>query len=86
MNHTDWDAVIVAPFGKLGIQTEIVDDSLMVRQIVYLDHSEKLKPARTDLAKEVENQFSNILKIQTSFLICLLSLLVRLFNSEYGLR
>lgn len=62
MKHTEWDAVIAAPFGKLGIQTEVVDDSLMVSQIVYLEHGEKIKPAKTDLAKEVETQFKQYFK------------------------
>lgn len=56
-----WDAVIAAPFGKLGIRTEVVDGSLMVSQLVYLDN-EKLQSPRTDLAKELERQFNHYFK------------------------
>lgn len=52
----DWDAVIAAPFGRLGIETELVDGSLMISQICYLPPTVKLQRARTALAQEVEDQ------------------------------
>lgn len=52
----EWDAVIAAPFGRLGIQTAMVDESLMVSQISYLPPDTALKPAKTELAREVGRQ------------------------------
>ena len=52
----NWDAVIAAPFGRLGIETELVDGSLMVSQICYLPKTTTLQRPRTALAKEVERQ------------------------------
>lgn len=60
-----WDAVIAAPFGKLGILTEMVDGSLMVSQLVYLGDDELLKSPETDLAKELEKQFKSYFKHPT---------------------
>jgi methylated-DNA-[protein]-cysteine S-methyltransferase len=60
-----WDAVIAAPFGKLGILTEIVDGSLMVSHLVYLGGDELLKPPETYLAKELERQFKSYFKHPT---------------------
>ena len=57
-----WDAGIAAPFGKLGIRTEMVDASLMVSELVYLDSNESLKSPRTLLAKEIEKQFKSYFK------------------------
>jgi methylated-DNA-[protein]-cysteine S-methyltransferase len=57
-----WDAVIAAPFGRLGVQTEMVDGSLMISQVVYLDHDQALKPPKTALAKELETQFNRYFK------------------------
>lgn len=51
-----WDAVISAPFGHLGIVTEVVDGSLMVAQICYLTQKTILMKAQTELGKEVKNQ------------------------------
>jgi methylated-DNA-[protein]-cysteine S-methyltransferase len=58
----DWDAVINAPFGHMGIQTELVEQSLMVSQIAYLPADVKLKSAKTDLAKEVARQCKHYFK------------------------
>ena len=52
----NWDAVIAAPFGRLGIETELVDGSLMVSQICYLPPETPLQRPQTALAKEVERQ------------------------------
>jgi hypothetical protein len=30
----DWAAIYAAPFGKIGVQTEMVDQSLMLSRIV----------------------------------------------------
>ena len=48
--------VISAPFGKLGIQTEMVDGSLMVTKISYLSLLTRLQAPNNDLAKEVVRQ------------------------------
>ena len=48
--------VIAAPFGRLGISTELVDGSLMLSGIDYLPHDAKLSPPRNALAKEVAFQ------------------------------
>ena len=48
--------VISAPFGKLGIQTEMVDGSLMVTKISYLSLQTRLQAPNNDLAKEVAHQ------------------------------
>ncbi len=52
----DWDAVIEAPFGRLGIETGLVDGSLMVTQICYLTKKSGLQTPKTRLGKEVERQ------------------------------
>ncbi len=52
----DWDAVIHAPFGRLGIRTELVDHSLMVSEICYLPATTALQRASTQLAREVARQ------------------------------
>ncbi|QWD87189.1 methylated-DNA--[protein]-cysteine S-methyltransferase [Polynucleobacter paludilacus] len=48
--------VIQAPFGRLGIWTEVVDGSLMLAKIDYLPIQSKLIPPRNLLAKEVQRQ------------------------------
>lgn len=48
--------VIAAPFGRLGIQTEIVDGSLMVANIVYLPLQTPLQRPNNDLAKQLTYQ------------------------------
>ena len=37
----EWAAIYAAPFGKIGVQTELVDQSLMLSRIVYLDKTDK---------------------------------------------
>jgi methylated-DNA-[protein]-cysteine S-methyltransferase len=49
--------VIAAPFGRLGILTELVDGSLMLSKIEYLPISTALVSPRNQLAKEAEKQF-----------------------------
>lgn len=58
----DWTAVIAAPFGRLGIQTGMVDGSLMVIQICYLPKSTKLVTPKDDLAKQVQEQCQSYFK------------------------
>lgn len=49
--------VIAAPFGRLGIGTELVDDSLMLSKIDYLPATAQLMSPKNHLAKEAEKQF-----------------------------
>ena len=55
-NHQSNDCVIAAPFGCLGITTEIVDGSLMLAHIRYLPASAKHKVPGNALAALVEAQ------------------------------
>jgi len=48
--------VISAPFGRLGILTELVEGSLMLSKIDYLPAEEVLIAPKNALAKEVERQ------------------------------
>ena len=48
--------VIEAPFGRLGILTELVDGSLMLSKIDYLSASAELLKPQNGLAKEVARQ------------------------------
>ena len=48
--------VIDAPFGKLGILTELVDGSLMLSKIDYLPAKAALSKPQNELAKEVAKQ------------------------------
>jgi methylated-DNA-[protein]-cysteine S-methyltransferase len=48
--------VIEAPFGRLGIATELVDGSLMLSRIDYLPATKALSPPQNALAKEVAKQ------------------------------
>jgi len=49
--------VIAAPFGRLGILTELVDGSLMLSRIDYLPISTALVSPKNQLAREAEKQF-----------------------------
>ena len=55
-NHKSNDCVIAAPFGCLGITTEMVDGSLMLAHIRYLPRSAKHKAPANALAVLVEQQ------------------------------
>ena len=55
-NHQSNECVIAAPFGCLGITTEIVDGSLMLARIHYLPASAKRKAPGNALAALVEEQ------------------------------
>ena len=48
--------VIDAPFGRLGILTELVDGSLMLSKIEYLASTAKLITPQNQLAKDVARQ------------------------------
>lgn len=58
----DWSAVIAAPFGRLGIVTDMVDGSLMVTQICYLPKTNKLISPKNALAAKVEKQCQKYFK------------------------
>jgi methylated-DNA-[protein]-cysteine S-methyltransferase len=49
--------VIAAPFGGLGILTELVDGSLMLSRIEYLPATTALVGPKNQLAREAEKQF-----------------------------
>jgi methylated-DNA-[protein]-cysteine S-methyltransferase len=55
-NQPSNDCVIAAPFGCLGITTEMVDGSLMLAHIRYLPASAKHKAPGNTLAALVEKQ------------------------------
>jgi methylated-DNA-[protein]-cysteine S-methyltransferase len=48
--------VIPAPFGRLGIQTELVDGSLMISKIDYLPPNTALRHPGNELAKSFSRQ------------------------------
>jgi methylated-DNA-[protein]-cysteine S-methyltransferase len=50
--------VIKVPFGCLGIETQMVDDSLMISRIDYLRPSTPLIKAQNQLAREAINQLN----------------------------
>ena len=54
--------VIKAPFGHLGILTEMVDGSLMLSKIDYLSSKTPLSPPGNQLAKEVAKQCASYFK------------------------
>jgi len=50
--------VVAAPFGRLGIRTEMVDTSLMVSKIAYLPSRTPMKPPSNGLAQELLRQLT----------------------------
>lgn len=58
----DWAAIYAAPFGKIGVQTEMVDQSLMLSRIVYLDKTEKAIFPKNQLAHQVIEQIEAYLQ------------------------
>lgn len=54
-NNTQY-SVIPAPFGRLGITTELVDGSLMLSKLDYLSAKAALIQPQNQLAKEVARQ------------------------------
>lgn len=58
--------VISAPFGCLGVQTELVDGSLMISKIDYLPPDAELKPPRNQLAKVFSQQCTEYFKNASS--------------------
>ena len=54
--------VIKAPFGRLGILTEMVDGSLMLSRIDYLSSKTSLSSPGNQLAKEVARQCAGYFK------------------------
>ncbi len=57
--------VIAAPFGRLGILTELVEGSLMLSKINYLPADEALIEPKNALAKEVARQCNAYFKDPT---------------------
>jgi methylated-DNA-[protein]-cysteine S-methyltransferase len=58
--------VISAPFGCLGVQTELVDGSLMVSKIDYLPPDTALIPPKNALAKSFSKQCAQYFKHASS--------------------
>jgi methylated-DNA-[protein]-cysteine S-methyltransferase len=58
--------VISAPFGCLGLQTELVEGSLMVSKIDYLPSNAVLSHPRNDLAKAFSSQCGRYFKHPSS--------------------
>lgn len=58
----DWSAIIEAPFGRLGIETKMVEGSLMVTQLCYLPKTVKLISPKNALALKVEKQCKKYFK------------------------
>jgi methylated-DNA-[protein]-cysteine S-methyltransferase len=56
MPQTEHYCVIEAPFGRLGIGTEVVDGSLMLSKIDYLPPNTPLASPQNALAQEVSKQ------------------------------
>jgi methylated-DNA-[protein]-cysteine S-methyltransferase len=54
-NHL-WSAVISAPFGKLGIKTEMFENSLMLREIFYVAQDTPLLTPQNQLARQATEQ------------------------------
>jgi methylated-DNA-[protein]-cysteine S-methyltransferase len=54
--HSSSYCVVAAPFGHLGILTELVEGSLMLTKINYLPFDEALIAPQNQLAKEVVRQ------------------------------
>ena len=53
-----WAAVIPAPFGKLGIKTEMFENSLMISEVFYVAQKTPLLPAQNELAKTAIQQIN----------------------------
>ena len=58
--------VISAPVGCLGVQTELVDGSLMISKIDYLPSTAILSPPRNQLAKAFSQQCAQYFKNASS--------------------
>jgi methylated-DNA-[protein]-cysteine S-methyltransferase len=58
--------VISAPFGSLGVQTQLVDGSLMISKIDYLPPDTALIPPRNALAKAFSKQCAQYFKDASS--------------------
>lgn len=58
--------VISAPFGCLGVQTELVDGSLMISKIEYLPPNIPLSPPQNQLARVFSKQCAQYFKNASS--------------------
>ena len=54
--------VVEAPFGRLGISTDLVDGSLMLTKVDYLAKDAPLSAPKNALAKEVARQIKDYFK------------------------
>jgi hypothetical protein len=79
--------VISAPFGRLGVQTELVDGSLMISKIDYLPLNSPLSPSGNSLAKarRLQSNAISISKRPNLFLTYHLSLPVRPTREKFGM-
>jgi len=55
LNHL-WSAVISAPFGKLGIKTDMFENSLMLSEIFYAAQDTPLLSPQNQLARQATEQ------------------------------
>jgi len=53
-----WSAVISAPFGKLGMKTEMFENSLMLREISYVAQDTPLLTPQNQLARQAVEQMN----------------------------
>lgn len=57
-SHVEY-CLIRAPFGGLGIRTEMIDESLMITQIQYLSHLDQPSRPLNELAKNAKEQIES---------------------------
>lgn len=57
-----WSAVISAPFGKLGMKTEMFENSLMLREISYVAQDTPLLTPQNQLARQATEQMNQYFK------------------------
>ncbi|NCY03996.1 MAG: hypothetical protein EBX46_00070, partial [Burkholderiaceae bacterium] len=57
-SHVEY-CLIRAPFGGLGIRTEMIDESLMITQVQYLSHLDQPSRPLNELAKNAKEQIES---------------------------
>jgi methylated-DNA-[protein]-cysteine S-methyltransferase len=57
----DWAAIIPAPFGKLGIKTDMFEKSLMLSEVFYVAKDTPLLSAQNKLAEKAIQQINRYL-------------------------
>ena len=60
-SFSHWSAIVKVPFGKIGIKTEVFEQSLMLSEIVYLDNNTSLIKPQNQLAENVLHQIQQYL-------------------------